>query len=381
MNHWIAHAKDRLGLSFHEPQAIETHLAAAAEWLLEAQRATPDDGIAHSYNIRTGQWMASYPETTGYAIPTLYDYAHWFDQPQYRDAALKMARWEVAEQLPDGGIRAGTMAAEIVAPTIFNTGQVLFGLARAAKESGDPAIHASLVRASDWLVDAQDADGCWRRFTSPFATSKNGTYNTRSAFGLVRAHEVVGDPRYLDSADRNVAWALSTALANGWLPGNCLTDNADDRALTHTIAYSIRGILEVGVATENATYIKAALSMARRVAAKQNADGSLSGYFSPQWEPLSNWSCVTGNSQMALNWYRIAKVTGETDLMTHARAANRFNMRIQKLDGPATMRGAMKGSHPIGEDYMQWKFPNWATKFFMDALMFERLFDRIDNIG
>jgi len=381
MNHWIAHAKDRLGLSFHEPQSIETHLAAAAEWLLEAQRATPDDGVAHSYNIKTGGWMASYPETTGYVIPTLYDYAHHFDKPQYRDAALKMARWEVAVQLPDGGVRAGTMAAEIVAPTIFNTGQVLFGLARAAKESGDATIHDSLVRAADWLVAAQDDDGCWRRFVSPFAHSQNGTYNTRSAFGLVRAHEVVGDARYLDSADRNVHWALSTALANGWLPGNCLTTNPDDRALTHTIAYSIRGILEVGVATENPTYIKAALSMARRVADRQNADGSLSGYFSPQWEPLCDWSCVTGNSQMALNWYRIAKATGETDLMTHARAANRFNMRIQKLDGPLTMRGAMKGSHPIGEDYMQWKFPNWATKFFMDGLMFERLFDRIDNIG
>ena len=381
MRHWIQHAKDRLGLSFREPQSIETHLAAAAEWLLVAQRATPDDGLAHSYNVRTGIWMASYPETTGYAIPTLYDYALYFGQPQYRDAAHAMALWEVAEQLPDGGIRAGTMAAEVVAPTIFNTGQVLFGLARAAQETDDPAIRHSLVRASDWLVDAQDADGCWRRFVSPFAHSQNGTYNTRSAFGLVRAFEVVRDPRYLDAADRNVAWALSTALANHWLPGNCLTTNPDDRALTHTIAYSIRGILEVGVATENATYIKAALAMARRVADAQNADGSLSGYLSPAWAPLCDWSCVTGNSQMALNWLRLAKVTGEHGLIDHAKAANRFNMRLQKLDGPITMRGAMKGSHPIGEDYMTWRFPNWATKFFMDGLMFERLFDRIDNIG
>ncbi len=381
MKHWIAHAKDRLGLSFHEPQSIEIHLAAAAAWILESQRATPDDGMAHSYDIRTGAWMASYPETTGYAIPTLYDYAHHFDKPLYRDAALRMARWEVAEQLPDGGIRAGTMAAEVVAPTIFNTGQVLFGLARASRESGDASIHESLVRASDWLVGAQDADGCWRRHVSPFAHSKNGTYNTRSAFGLVRAFEVVGDPRYLEAADRNVAWALSTGLANGWLPGNCLTTNADDRALTHTIAYSIRGILEVGVATENPTYIRAALTMARRVAERQNADGSLSGYLSPQWEPLNDWSCITGNSQMALNWYRIAKITGEHDLTENAKAANRFNMRLQKLDGPTTTRGAMKGSHPIGEDYMQWRFPNWAAKFFMDGLMFERLFDRIDNIG
>ena len=381
MKHWIAHVRDRLGLSFHEPQAIEVHLEAAARWILEAQKATPDDGVAHSYNIKSDVWMASYPETTGYIIPTLYDYALLHDKPVYRDAALRMARWEVAEQLPDGGIRAGTMAAEIVAPTIFNTGQVLFGLARAARETGDESIHRSLVRASDWLVDAQDEDGCWRRFGSPFALSKNGTYNTRSAFGLVRAFEVVGDRRYLDAADRNVRWALSTAQPNAWLPGNCLTTNPDDRALTHTIAYSIRGILEVGVATAKPEYVQAALTMARHVADVQNADGSLSGYLSPAWAPLDDWSCVTGNSQMALNWLRLAKVTGERGLVDHAVRANRFNMRLQKLDGPLTMRGAMKGSHPIGGDYMTWRFPNWATKFFMDALMFERHFDRIDNVG
>lgn len=381
MKHWIAQTKDRLGLSFSPPQAIATHLRAAAEWILVAQRATPDDGVAHSYNIRTDTWMASYPETTGYIIPTLYDYALHFDQPAYREPALKMAYWEVAEQLPDGGIRAGTMAAEVVAPTIFNTGQVLFGLARAAQETGDEAIRHSLLRASDWLVDAQDDDGCWRRFVSPFALSKNGTYNTRSAFGLVRAFEVLGDRRHLDAADRNVAWALSTALDNAWLPGNCLTTNADDRALTHTIAYSIRGILEVGVATGKQHYVDAALTMARRVAERQNADGSLSGYWSPRWQPLNRWSCVTGNSQMALNWLRLAKVTGDRALIDHAVRANRFNMSLQKLDGPTTMRGAMKGSHPIGEDYMTWRFPNWATKFFMDALMFEHLFDGIDNIG
>jgi rhamnogalacturonyl hydrolase YesR len=381
MNHWIQHAKDRLGLSSTEPQSIETHLKAAAEWIVEAQKATPDDGVAHSYNIKTGRWMASYPETTGYIIPTLYDYAQHFDAPAYRDVALRMAHWEVAEQLPDGGVRAGTMAAEIVAPTIFNTGQVLFGLSRAARESGDESIRRSLVRAADWLVAAQDDDGCWRRFVSPFAHSKNGTYNTRSAFGLVTAFETTGDRRYLEAADRNVAWALSTAKPNGWLPGNCLTTNPDDSALTHTIAYSIRGILEVGVATAKDEYIHAALAMAQRLTARQNADGSLSGYFSPDWAPLNNWSCVTGNSQMALNWLRLAKVTGEHGLVEHAVRANRFNMRLQKLDGPATMRGAMKGSHPIGGDYMQWRYPNWATKFFMDALMFERLFDRIDNVG
>lgn len=381
MKHWIAHAKDRMGFSVCPPKAIPSHLGAAIDWILRAQGATPDDGVAHSYDIRKRSWTASYPETTGYIIPTLFDYAEYFDAPHCREAAMKMAYWEAKEQLEDGGVRAGTMAADIVAPTVFNTGQVLFGLARAAKESGDPHLMVALRKAADWMVNAQDADGCWRRFGSPYAQSVKGTYNTRSAFGLARAFEVTGDQRYLEAGTKNVEWAISTALPNRWLPGNCLSPNADDRALTHTVAYAIRGILEVGVASNTPRFVEHALVMARELAAKQNAAGSLSGYFSPGWEPLSKWTCVTGNSQMAINWLRLSKITGENAFVEHARAANRFNMSIQNLIGADETRGGLKGSHPIGEDYMTWRYPNWAAKFFVDALMFEYLYTKIDNIG
>ena len=382
MNHLWLLARDKLGVGARPIRSIEEHLRAAADWLLRAQAATPDDGVAHSYDVRAGKWLASYPETTGYIIPTLYDYAKYFDAPAYADAAHRMALWEVAVQLPDGGVRAGTMAAEVVVPTVFNTGQVLFGLARAASETGDESIRAALIRAADWLVAAQDEDGCWRRFPSPFTTTKTAAYNTRTAFGLVRAFAVVQDQKYLDVAERNVAWALGTARPNGWLPGNCLTENADDSALTHTIAYSIRGILEVGLAAGKTQYVEHALRMGKAVALRQRADGSLPAYYNPDWSPKVGWTCVTGNSQMAIDWLRLARETGETGLIENARRANRFNMGIQDL-GAANpgVRGALKGSHPINGGYMTWRYPNWAAKFFMDALMLEQLCDRIDNIG
>ena len=382
MNHIKQLIKDTFGTSVKQPQAIEVHLKAAADWLLRAQKGTPDDGVAHSFDIRAQKWTASYPETTGYVIPTLYDYAKLYNAPQYAAAARAMTEWESEIQMEDGGVRAGTMDAEIVAPTIFNTGQALFGWAKAYLETGDEGFRVALIRASDWLVAAQDDDGAWRRFASPFTSSKLNSYNTRSSFGLVRAYEAVGDVRYLEAAIKNVEWTVARAFPNDWLPDNCLTINADLTALTHTIAYSIRGILEVGLAAGRTDFIERAHRMARHVALRQRADGALPAYYTPEWDTKVGWTCVTGNSQMAINWLRLAQLTGDDALIGHAKRANRFNMSIQDLStGDERVRGALKGSHPINGGYMTYKYPNWATKFFMDGLMLEQHFDKIANIG
>lgn len=382
MKHIKQLIKDKLGAAVYPVDSIETHLKAAADWLLLAQKSTPDDGVAHSYDVRQRAWNASYPETTGYVIPTLYDYAHLYGAPEYAEAARRMALWESEIQMDDGGVRAGTMSAEIVAPTIFNTGQVLFGWAKAWLETHDERFKSSLTRASDWLVEAQDDDGAWRRFASPFATSKLNSYNTRSAFGLVRAYEALGEERWLAAAVKNADWAVGRAFANDWLPDNCLLKMDDESALTHTIAYSIRGILEVGVAAGRQDLIERAVRMSKMVAARQRDDGALPARYLPDWKTRVDWTCVTGNSQMAINWLRLAQITGDASLKEPAIRANRFNMSIQDLNtSDANVRGALKGSHPINGEYMTYRYPNWATKFFMDGLMLEQKFGVAKNIG
>lgn len=382
MKHITQLVRDITGSTVKPVQSLETHLRGAADWLLQAQKGTPDDGVAHSYDVRAKKWLASYPETTGYVIPTLIDYANYFNAPRYAEAAKKMADWECDIQLADGGVRAGTMDAELVAPTIFNTGQALFGWAKAYLETGHERYKLSLTRASDWLVAAQDKDGAWRRFSSPFTTSKLNSYNTRTAFGLVRAFQALGNERYLDAAVANVEWTLGRTLPNRWLPDNCLTANVDLTALTHTIAYSIRGILEVGVAANRMAYIEHALEMAKMVASRQRPDGALPAYYTPEWNTSVKWSCITGNSQMAINWLRLAQVTGEKPLIDNAMRANRFNMSIQDLSATdLNVRGGIKGSHPINGGYMTYRYPNWAAKFFMDGLMLEMLHEKVNNIG
>ncbi len=345
-------------------------LEAAAQWLARAQDATDCDGVSANYDVTKRQWAGAYPETTGYIIPTFLRYSHVSGNREYRERALRMAVWESDIQLPEGGVRAGTMDATRIVPTIFNTGQVLFGWLAAWQETQDTRFRDSVVRAADWLSAAQDPDGAWRRFASPFAAHALNTYNTRVAYALAEAGHALGEPRYLDAAVRNVQWALTQMRANGWLENNDLEDN--ERPLTHTIAYATRGILEVGLIAADGAFVDAAAHIARSVAQSQRRDGALPGRLDSAWRPASRWTCVTGNAQMAIIWHRLAAATGDTSWKPAAENAIRFNLSIQNLTSvDGGVRGGMPGSHPLKGGYMKNRYPNWAAKFFMDALMLQ----------
>jgi len=81
--------------------ANDQHMRLAAEWLAAAQDATPDGGVSALYSVKTG-WDVSYPETTGYIITTLLNYAHLTGQNAWRDRAIRMADWLLSVQLSDG---------------------------------------------------------------------------------------------------------------------------------------------------------------------------------------------------------------------------------------------------------------------------------------
>lgn len=345
-------------------------LQAAAEWLARAQDATGSGGVSAHYDVKQRAWAGAYPETTGYIIPTLFRYADFSGNDEYRERAQRMAAWESEIQLPNGAVRAGTLDAERIVPTVFNTGQVLFGWLAAWQQSRGQGFRDSLVRAADWLLAVQDPDGAWRRFASPFASHAMNTYNTRVAFALAEAGRSLGEPRYLDAAVRNVQWALTQMHLNGWLENNDLEDNS--RPLTHTIAYATRGFLEVGVIAGRSAFVDAAVRIARAVAQTQRDDGSLPGRLDSAWRPASAWTCVTGNAQMAIIWQRLAEETGDSSWRVRAQTANRFNLAIQDLTTPDRgKRGGLPGSYPLKGGYMKNRYPNWAAKFFMDALLLQ----------
>lgn len=361
--------RDQLGIGLTKPADNRTHLDAAIAWIKHAQDVTGNGGVAQTYLVRHQRWAPSYPETTGYIIPTLYRYAALTGDADSRARARRMADWEIDIQHPTGGVLAGALG-DSDQPTIFNTGQVIFGWVRAFEEEQDERYRVAAVRAADWLIDVMDLDGCWRQFGSPMTGKQVNTYNTRSAWSLARVYDITGERIYLDAAIRNAEWAMTQRNTVGWLAQNCLQDSS--QPFTHTIAYAMRGLLEIGAAAGREDLIAAAQVIGDAMLEALPPDGRLPGRFNEQWRPTVNWSCLTGDCQLGINWGRLYKLTGEQKYREATSLLLNFVKQTQKLEcfNQAEL-GGIKGSHPIDGGYHPWQYPNWATKFYADALMMD----------
>jgi uncharacterized protein YyaL (SSP411 family) len=361
--------KDRLGLGMTSPTDNKTHLDAAISWLKHAQDVTGNGGVAQTYLVRHQRWAPSYPETTGYIIPTLYRYAALTGDDDSRRRARRMADWEIDIQHTTGGVLAGALG-DSDQPTIFNTGQVVFGWVRAFEEEGDERYRLAAVRAADWLINAMDDDGCWRRFGSPMTGKQINTYNTRTAWSLARVFDISGEPHYLQAAVKNAEWAMTQRNSVGWLAQNCLQDN--NQPFTHTIAYAMRGLLEIGAAAGRDDLIAAAEVIGDAMLAGLQTDGYLPGRFDDRWQPTVKWSCLTGDCQLGINWGRLYRITGKRRYQESTTRILNYVKRTQQLNGEdKDTLGGIKGSHPIDGGYHPWQYPNWATKFYADALMMD----------
>lgn len=363
--------RDRRGLNTEDP-GIDCTVAEAVRWLGRAQdnSMSQDGGVARDYNLLKGCWNVSYPETTGYIVPTLLDYACRTGLAGPRDRARRMLDWLVSIQMRDGSFQAGLINQNPIVPAVFNTGQILIGLAAGVQEFGDERYHTSMCRAADWLVSVQDRDGCWRKYPSPFAKPGERTYDTHVAWGLFEAARIETDRSYGEAGMMNVRWALSYQRDNGWFDACCLTDST--QPLTHTIGYALRGLLEAYRYSQDITLLEAGRRTANGLMAAQGVDGFLPGRLDASWRGTVPWTCLTGNVQIAACWFLLDGWTGDRRYGSAASAANHYVRRTIVLDGPAEIRGAVKGCFPADGGYGMYKYLNWACKFFIDAQLMEQ---------
>jgi len=339
-------------------------------WLGRAQdaSATQDGGVARHFGLNHG-WAPSYPETTGYIIPTMLIHARLRKDGLLRVRAQRMLDWLVSIQLPGGGFQGGMVNQTPVVPVTFNTGQILMGLAAGVSEFGD-VYRRPMLAAADWLVETQDVDGCWRRYPTPFAGRGEKAYETHVSWGLIEAELVEPGRGYVEAALRNVRWALTHQRPNGWFDRCCLDDPT--QPFTHTIGYVLRGLLEVQSFYGDPLLLAAARRTADGLLTAIRYDGALPGKLSSDWRGCVSWSCLTGNVQIA---HSLLILYAKTEYKPYRDAAYRLNSAVRRtlrIDDPDETRGAVKGSFPIDGDYGKFEYLNWATKFAIDSYTAEQ---------
>ncbi len=343
----------------------EQRLCAAVDWLLAAHARSADGGVPAFYDLLRDAWAPSYPETTGYLVPTLLACADACAYEPARRTALEMAEYLLRVQRPEGAIPGWGNDSPVF---VFDTGQVIQGWLAAWQATGDDRFSAALSRAAQWLLIHQEPAGYWQKYQYQNSIK---TWDVRVAWALVQAGQAMGEHRYTEAGRRCLAWALQQQSDDGWFD-HCALDPGHP-PVTHTIAYAIEGLLEGGALLGEERCVNAARRAADALLYRQRRDGSLSAYWGPGWRPLSRSSCLTGDAQMAVCWFRLYQLTGEHRYLSAGRRILGTVAATQQVDTAwAPIQGAIAGSRPIWAPYLRWRYPNWAVKFFLDALLLQR---------
>lgn len=348
------------------PEAV---IGACTAWICRAQdqSASKDGGVSRDFSLQKG-WATSYPETTGYIVPTMIELAKYLNRADLDNRAQQMLDWFLAIQLDCGGFQGGKIDSIPVVPVTFNTGQILLGLAAGVKRFGD-TYRDSMNQAACWLRDTLDNDGCWRKHPTPFAAPGEKAYETHVSWGLFEAARLSPDQGFGEAGLRQVDWALTKQAENGWWGSCCLT--MPDAPLTHTLGYVLRGVLEGYLWSGRNDLLQRSIVTGKALLTAQEPSGRLPGRLDKQFKPVVDWACLTGIVQIAHCWLLLYKTTGDKKFLEAAKLSNSYVRKTIRITGNPDTLGGVKGSFPVNGDYGQWEFLNWAAKFTIDSNLLE----------
>lgn len=347
-----------------EPETDEAHIASAARWLLEAQRAGGGGGYAHSFHLLRG-WQAAYPETTGYIIPTLCRAAAQYGMPELHASVASAVRWLDAIQRGDGAFcdLQGL-------PRVFDTGQILIGFTYLAQHAPELADIERLKRAARWICAVQEPDGS---FVLHAYNGVPHAYYARVGAALVTAGRLTGEGVFWAAGLANLRWTLARQQANGFFR-NLSFDSLPP--YLHTMIYVIEGLLDGYGETGDASFLAAAARFGDELLrVSRERDHILRSQYNEDFTVANGEKCLVGLAQWAGACFRLARLgTGEAYFEEGMKTLDYLKQRQIRSSDPR-LDGALMGSSPPWGRYMRLACPNWGMKFFMDALMMTRMPD------
>jgi hypothetical protein len=193
-------------------------------------------------------------------------------------------------------------------------------------------------------------------------------YNVRSAWALLTLGRLLGDKRYEDFALANADWTVAQQTAEGFFRNNIFQPGWN--ANTHGIAYVLQGLLEIHCISGRDSYLAAVRRTAERILSIYGTERRLASEIAENWEFRSKHLCLTGYAQLAIVFFRLYDIGRDKRYLDAGLKLLEDVAATQNLTEPKKPHyGGIKGSQPIYGRYAPLQYPNWATKFFIDALL------------
>lgn len=299
----------------------------AIEWI--KLNSIKGQGIINNSKLRK-----SYPEVTGYYIPTLLRWG-------YRDLAYEYAKWLCSIQKSDGSWY-DTMDE---APYIFDSAQILKGLLSIQKLYPDKEeFNKAIIKGCDWILTYMTKEG---RLQTPTETAWGNVatelIHTYCLSPLVEASNVYKIKKYGEAAQKILQYYKK----------NYYNEILNFSMLSHFYAYVVEAMLDMGE-------VEIAKEAMRNMEPYQKESGAV-----PAYKDV-DWVCSTGLFQLALIWFRLGN---------EVRGAKAFEYAC-KLQNET---GGWYGSYISEENPREGNtyFPDaeisWVIKYFLDALYYKNL--------
>lgn len=283
-------------------------------------------------SINSRQRM-SYPEVSGYYIPTLIKWGE-------TERAVSYGNWLVSIQQKEGGWYApGTKLFYA-----FDSGQILKGLFELS--SFDKKFEDSLIRGCEWICGLINDDGSMNAPDyAGWAGQVPSAVILYALTPVMEAGKKYGREEFVSKTRKALKWFIDND-----------TTLIEFHCLSHFHAYILEALIDFGE-----------LDLARKglaiVESVQKENGKIPGYKNV------SWVCSTGMFQYALCYYKLGEL----------EKGNKAFDYVVKLQNKS---GGWYGGYGIFAKYFPWSEISWAVKYFLDALHWRLKleFEAVSNI-
>lgn len=298
----------------------------AIRWINE--NIIPGEGIINNSRLRK-----SYPEVTGYYIPSLLKWG-------YKETAIGFAKWLCEIQHSDGSWHD----TDGKWPYIFDSAQILKGLLAIRPQY--PEVDAHIIKGCDWILGNMTDEG---RLKSPL---KNAWGDGKTFSEIIHiycvapikeAGKIFNRSDYIIKADKIIKFYTT----------ECKNEIMDFGLISHFYAYVMEALLDIGE-------VSLAKDAMNKIGFVQKNSGAV-----PAYKDV-DWVCSTGLFQLALVWFRLGELEKGNKAFSYA-------CKLQNRSG------GWYGSYLSEENSHEENtyFPDaeisWANKYFLDALYYKNL--------